>query len=105
MRASHFSERPSLKNTCLLSHFAQQKVHRAAVFVAGTTGYYNEMLGLFPSSHVCVNKSGYFKMKRDLFLTLTKWVLCLNLIPKPQWWTFKVEMNHLSYAAFCISPA
>lgn len=85
--------------------FRPTKGPPGSCFVAGTTGYYNEMLGLFPSSHVCVNKSGYFKMKRDLFLTLTKWVLCLNLIPKPQWWTFEVEMNHLSCAAFCISPA
>lgn len=34
--------------------------------------------GVF-SSHVCGNKSGYFKPRHDASLTLTKWFLCLNL--------------------------
>lgn len=61
-----------------------------------TTGYFEETSGCFPvvyevtkagylltrchdiSSCVCDDQDRYLKLKRDVFLTQTKWFLCLN---------------------------
>lgn len=39
---------------------------------------FREDLGTIPAMFVATKKM-YFEPKRDLFLTLTKWIWCLNL--------------------------
>lgn len=49
-----------------------------AVFVVTKARYFGRDVEKV-SSRVCVDKSGYFNTKHDLFLALTKCAMCLNL--------------------------